>query len=285
MSLFDVKLGAASLSALSDKIIVRDIVEEPYEEEIYKAPKAYSPGQRVSKKVRRSLSVRVVFVVRERNPQKRAEILNSIASWAVSDTTLEVNYRTVTKVTDSGYTYTEGRQLSRVVLTEPPALDSANKWTQDLSMTFTAFDVPYWEDLSRYGYSFSASTLDVMNRYSYSGTIYNNGTAPETPVEMQITNDDSSSVLQSMNIRVGDYRFYLEELDVDPGYELIIEYDDDTGVLVINRIATTGSKASRLSCRTADSNDELIAQPGANSVQITANVPVSGYIYVRGRYL
>lgn len=284
MSLFDVTLGSVALSTLSDKIYIRDIIEEPYEEEIFKASKAYYAGQRVSKKVRRALSVRVVFVVRERNPQKRAEIFDSIASWAESDRTLYVNYRTITRVTESGYTYTEGRRLSRVVVTEPPAITSANKWTQDVAITFTAFDVPYWEDESKYGYSFAANTLDIFSRYQYSGNIYNRGTA-ESPVTMRITND-SSSQLQSMNIRCGNSWFYFENLDIDPGAGLEIDYDSDSGILQILERRSDGLLgANKMPCRTAESQDDLMISPGAVSVQVSANVAVSGYFYCRGRYL
>lgn len=284
MSLFDVTIGSVALSTLSDKIYIRDIIEEPYEEEIFKASKAYYAGQRVSKKVRRALSVRVVFVVRERNPQKRAEIFDSIASWAESDRTLYVNYRTITRVTESGYTYTEGRRLSRVVVTEPPAITSANKWTQDVAITFTAFDVPYWEDESKYMYSFAANTLDIFSRYQYSGNIYNRGTA-ESPVTMRITND-SSSQLQSMNIRCGNSWFYFENLDIDPGAGLEIDYDSDSGILQILERRSDGLLgANKMPCRTAESQDDLMISPGAVSVQVSANVAVSGYFYCRGRYL
>lgn len=284
MSLFDVTIGSVALSTLSDKIYIRDIIEEPYEEEIFKASKAYYAGQRVSKKVRRALSVRVVFVVRERNPQKRAEIFDSIASWAESDRTLYVNYRTITRVTESGYTYTEGRRLSRVVVTEPPAINSANKWTQDVAITFTAFDVPYWEDESKYMYSFSANTLDIFSRYQYSGNIYNRGTA-ESPVTMRITND-SSSQLQSMNIRCGNSCFYFEKLDIDPGAGLEIDYDSDSGILQILERRSDGLLGgNKMPCRTAESQDDLMISPGAVSVQVSANVAVSGYFYCRGRYL
>lgn len=284
MSLFDVTIGSVALSTLSDKIYIRDIIEEPYEEEIFKASKAYYAGQRVSKKVRRALSVRVVFVVRERNPQKRAEIFDSIASWAESDRTLYVNYRTITRVTESGYTYTEGRRLSRVVVTEPPAINSANKWTQDVAITFTAFDVPYWEDESKYGYSFAANTLDIFSRYLYSGNIYNRGTE-ESPVTMRITND-SSSQLQSMNIRCGKSWFYFENLDIDPGAGLEIDYDSDNGILKILERRSDGLLGvNKMPCRTAESQDDLMISPGAVSVQVSANVAVSGYFYCRGRYL
>ena len=284
MSLFDVTIGSVALSTLSDKIYIRDIIEEPYEEEIFKASKAYYAGQRVSKKVRRALSVRVVFVVRERNPQKRAEIFDSIASWAESDRTLYVNYRTITRVTESGYTYTEGRRLSRVVVTEPPAINSANKWTKDVAITFTAFDVPYWEDETKYGYSFAANTLDIFSRYLYSGNIYNRGTA-ESPVTMRITND-SSSQLQSMNIRCGNSWFYFEKLDIDPGAGLEIDYDSDSGILQILERRSDGLLGgNKMPCRTAESQDDLMISPGAVSVQVSANVAVSGYFYCRGRYL
>ena len=89
-----------------------------------------------------------------------------------------------------------------------------------------------------------------------------------------------------MNIRCGKSWFYFENLDIDPGAGLEIDYDSDNGILKILERRSDGLLGvNKMPCRTAESQDDLMISPGAVSVQVSANVAVSGYFYCRGRYL
>lgn len=274
MSLFDVTLNNVSLSSLSDKIIVRDILEEPIDQEIYKTPIAMNAGQRVSNVVRRALSVRVVYVIRERDPRKRATIQSDIAAWARDGGVLTVNYRTFTD-------FSEGTSVQlHVVLEIPPVQDSALKWTQDLSMTFTAYSPPYWESTTQLGAAVNTSYNSQMGVYIGGVTFYASGTAPRSPITATI-NNISGGILQSLNISANHCSFRLVGLNISPGGTLYIEYDEN-GLLKIR----DNINYSLLANRTADSSDDLYFVPGsANSFTITSNVQVSGYLWCRGLYV
>lgn len=274
MSLFDVTLNNVLLSSLSDKIIVRDILEEPIDQDIYKTNIAMNAGQRVSKVVRRALSVRVVYVIRERDPRMRAAIQSDIAAWARDGGVLAVNYRTSPDLYQG-----ESMQL-HVVLEVPPVQDSALKWTQDLSMTFTAYNPPYWESTVQYGAQINTSYNSMLGLYLGSVPLYMSGTAPKSPITATV-NNVSSGVLQSLTISAKHCSFFFVGLNIQPGGTLYIEYDDN-GLLKIR----DNNNFSLLSARTASSNDELFALPGGlNSFTVNANVQVSGYLFCRGLYV
>lgn len=279
-SLFDVELNRQEMTSLSDKIIVRDIVEEPIEEDVTKYKRSIAPGQSVIRKVRRALAVKVVYVIRERDPIKRSEIVSKVYGWAANGGLLYTSNR-VKKVYDEDESYTQtGRQLTRVVLTEPPVQDSALKWTQDLSLTFTAFDPPYWEDLTANTRRASLVYDGTQGLYVYNGIVNVFSTAPETPISAVITNS-SADMLLSLMITVGKAFFHFENLGIDSGGQLYIDYDEDTGLLRIS----DDRGISYMSSRTADSTDELYYVPGANDVKIIANTQCTCEMTHRERYL
>ena len=275
MSLFDVTLNSIPLSSLSDKIIVRDILEQPIEQDSYKTNRAMNAGQRVSAIVRRAMSVRVVYVIRERDPRKRADIQSQIAAWARDGGVLMVNYRTYTDLS-------QGTSLQlHVVLDIPPVQDSALKWTQDLSMTFTAYNSPYWESTVRYTWNVYTSYESALGSYIGGQTAYCTGTAPHMPVSVTVTNV-SSYALQSINIQCGSSRgqFQFTGLSIAPGETLVIDYDEESGMLQIS-----GAGISVLANRTADSADDLYMTPGSNALEIAANVQVTAQFSYRGLFV
>lgn len=279
-SRFDVTLNKVAMSSIAPEIIIRDIIEEPADEEIYKTKRAIYDGQRVSRTVRRSLSVRVVYVIRTRDIQRRAEVRDAIAKWARDGGVLTVNYRIVEKTTDSGYIYTEGVQLTSVQLDEPPALGSSLKWTQDLELVFTAYANPFWESVSMYGKSFEANTLhSVLPYYYYSGSQYCSSTAPKTPVWGTIDNT-SGSTLTYLSVQVGSTSFVFNGLSIAAGDSVVIEYDED-GLLRIR----DNDYLSLMKYRSSTSADELYFKPESNAVAILADTPVEGYLFYRERFI
>lgn len=274
MSLFDVTLNSIPLSSLSDKIIVRDILEQPIEQDVYKVKRAMNAGQLVSKIVRRALTVRVVYVIRERDPRNRAEIQDKIAQWARDGGLLTVNYRSYPGQ------YTKTSLQLHTVLEIPPVQDSALKWTQDLSMTFAAYNPPYWESESEFVYQFQTGYDSLFGLYSAAVNVHCLGTAPQSKLLATIKND-SASVLQSLTISSRHCNFRFTGLGIAPGSSLYVEYDDENGLIVIR----DEKNRPLLDKRTADSSDELFLVPGSNEFSIQSNVQVSGFLYYKGLYV
>ena len=261
-SRYDATLNGHSLSDVAEEIIIRDIIEEPPKVDRQTDKRALRHGYRVSGVIRRSLSVRIVYNVRAYDESRRAEILDSIARWAG----------------DGGWLTISTRPMLRLYVRPEdfPSLSSSLKWTEDLSLTLTAYEQPYWEE--RLPAVLSAQTAPDGDGYAFSGALNPRGTVQAVPVTLTMTNTGGAA-LTNLTITAADTSIVLERLSVQPGEAVAIAYTDDD-ILTI-----TGGGASILSARTAESSDELLIRPGQeNPITITSDAPVSGTVEARGRW-
>nr|MBR4281678.1 hypothetical protein [Clostridia bacterium] len=130
---FDAALDGASFAEIDETVILLDIDEPPAEEDIDLARRAMHPGTRITSRIRRKLSVRLRFVVREYDIARRAWIMDRITAWAAKGGWLTINSR-------------PGQRL-RVVPERLPAMGSSLKWTAEIELTLTAYERPYWEQI------------------------------------------------------------------------------------------------------------------------------------------
>lgn len=261
--LYEAMLNGVPMTDIAEEIIVRDIVEMPPKVERQISNRALRHGSRISGVIRRSLSVQIVYNVREYDTERRAEILDAIASWAGSGGWLTISTRPYSRLFVRPENY--------------PGLESTLKWTDDLTMTLTAWEQPYWED--RLPISLSVAAAQDGDAYAFSGTLKPRGTVQSVPVTFALTNA-GSAVLTKLTVSAAETSIVLEGLSVQPGKTVTIAYTDDD-ILTI-----TGDGVSILSARTAESSDELLIRPGhSNLITIVADAPVSGTVEARGRWL
>lgn len=267
-SLFEATLGGVRFSSIAEEVFLVDIVEEAAQMDTKTAALALRDGLIRTMNRRRSLSVRLEYVIRTQDVALRSVLRDKVAAWASRGGILKVNTR-------------QGKRLE-VVMDTAPAMSSSMKWTDRLSVTLTAYGVPYWEDAAAKTLAVSTAWSDTEGAYVFSGAIKPNGTVPETPATAILRNmgDDA---LTSLEIVVNDTHMELNGLNVAAGTgEVVIEYG--AGGLLAIRDASTGS--SLLEFRTPHSDDDLLAVSGAdNAVTIRADQPVEGAIAVRGRWL
>ena len=259
VSRYDVTLNGVPLSDLAEEIIIRDIVEKQPKTDRQEAKRALRYGSRISGVLRRALPVQIVFNVRAYDEERRAEILDAVAAWAGSGGWLTISTRPFLRL----YVQPE----------EYPALNSSLKWTEDLTMTLTAYAQPYWEELL-------PAVLDVQTDEAndFSGTISTRGTVDAVPLTAELTNAGDAP-LTTLHIAANSTFFDLTGLSVQPGESVRIFYTDED-VLIIR-----GGENSILHSRTAESSDELLIVPGRdNAVEITADAPLTGTISARGRW-
>lgn len=250
---FDAYLSGVSFAQLDPAIILRDIEEMRPDEEREEARRAIHPGMRISARVRRSLSVRLIFCVREYDVAARARVLDKIAEWAGDGGWLTINSR-------------PGQRLY-VIPDSLPALGSSLRWTEDMEMTLTAYERPYWEQ-----------QWPTVVSIADSGNIRPVGTLPEAYVECEATNTGDGA-LTTLTLTCGDTAITLEGLDVPAGERVSIAYTD-RDVLQI-----TAAGASALANRTAESHDDLIARTRQdNAIAVSADQPVTAIFRARGRY-
>lgn len=249
---FDAYLNGVSFAQLDPAIILCDIVEKPPKEDRDEAKRALHPGTRISSRTRRSLPVELIFCIREYDIQARARVMDKVAEWAGDGGWLTVNTR-------------PGQRL--YVTPELPALGSSLKWTEDITLTLTAYERPYWEQ--------QWPTTAIITE---SGSLCPTGTFPTAYVECDVTNTGDAD-LTILTLTCADTFITLEGLAVPHGEHVKVHYTDDD----IFRITAAG--ASALANRTAESHDDLIAfARRSNAIAVAADQPVSAVFSARGRY-
>lgn len=244
-------LNGLALEAISPLIYVLDIVESPPSMHAETAEHPLHAGSRMLRLDRVSLSVRVSFAIRAYDVAQRKAICSQVAAWAARGGYLTVNDR-------------PGQRLA-VRCTTLPVIASALRWTDALSMTFTAYEVPFWEAENPVSVHVSAAAasstvLTVPGGYGQAwldAELVCSGTATVT-LTTPLSSMTLSSVSGTVSIR------------------------HDAGVLSIR----SSGGASLLTRRTASSSDDLLVRAGEdNRIQLSATQAVSASFSARGCFL
>lgn len=250
---FEAHIGGVSLANLDPAIALLDIKEDKPVYDRETARRSIHPGTRMSVRTRRSLSIRLVIAIKEYNDMARAAVLDKIADWAGDGGWLTISTR-------------PGQRLY-VIPEDTPALGSSMSFKDEIEMTLTAYERPYWE-----------RQWPVMSIVTDEGTLCPLGTYPTAYVECDVTNAGEAD-LTEITMSCGDTAITLTGLAVPAGEHVTLSYTD-RDVLTI-----TAAGASVLANRTAESHDDLIALcRKANAIRVTADQPVSAVFSARGRY-
>lgn len=265
---FEATMNGAKFSSIAEEVILRDIVEQPATVDTALSRIAGRPGQRLSAQTRTALSVRLVYNIRSRDIARRSAVRDLVAKWARDGGMLEINSR-------------PGKHLY-VVADAAPALDSSLKWMQDLSLTLTAYEQPYWVDnIPAESYVDTALKNDGSGDYASSfASLTIGGTVDFVPVNCTITNVGSKT-LTRVKIEVNNTHIELSGMSVDPGGVIMIEHI--RGILMIYNLMD--SAITYLYARTPQSSDELLGKVGYNNVNIESNSMVSVALYGAGWWL
>lgn len=215
-------LDGLPLHEIDPTIYILDIQEDPAQMDISTAPKAGGAGRFVVTRKRQTLSVTILFAIREQDVTRRKAVMQKVIAWAKGGKYLAINDRP--------------DQRLRVEVDELPTVQSALRWTQDLSITFTAYAFPFWEN----AYTDSLTT-------SGAASMSVAGDADSAPVDVSITPSGST-----VTVKADRTTITLTDLSGD----VEITHGDD-GLL---RIVSGGE--SILSHRTPESSDDLTATPG-----------------------
>lgn len=256
MTRYEAWLNKKSLSAIDPAIYIRDIAYEAPRFVITASDKPKGNGQRVTRCRVQSTSVTISIEIRERDVARRNEICQRVQAWAAKGGKLTTNDR-------------RGQQLN-VICENPTTVSSALKWTQVLPMTFTAYEQPFWED--------EHPRKAVLEGTNDKGTLYAPGNGAQTRVEVQVENK-SSGAINTLTLKAGGTTFEFTGLGLAAGATLNIDHDE-MGLLRI-RVG----EESKMHCRTAASDDELLIETGAYSeVSAAAGGTVKATFKARGLY-
>lgn len=274
MVLFDAYLDGVSLSSLADEIIIRDIVEQNPTQDLQTYKRSLHAGTHITSAVRRTLPIDIVYCIRAYDVARRAEIADLIAGWAGKGGNLTVNTR-------------PGKHLY-VSPAELPRVGSSLKWTEDLTLTLTAYEQPYWEDVEPLTLLVPETIKADGDQYYYFEGYYEaTGNVPRVPATCMLTNKSPDTPMTYIKIAFPDSNTYIEltGMEIKPNGKLWIGYDSHDLINITGQ-TTQSMYDSLLKYRTAESSDDLIAVSGAFAeCRIYSDVPVSGSIMIRGRWL
>ena len=250
-------MNGKALDEIAESIIITDIVEPEPEMDAVSLPLAGRSGSRMQSQHRRSKTVQIQLMIREYDVKTRKDVYSQVLTWAQSGD-LEINDR-------------EGLVLHGVRLTGDSSI-SALKWTEKITLSLTAYDVPYWMDkeaLTLEGSGGSPVTLRFAARGNVPGwvdlTVVNKGTEPVYGLVIQTNNK---------------YFFYLTGLILAPESVLVISHDN-AGVLSIE---VDGKSSMRK--RSGLSADDLMTNvQGWNAVSVFNGKSIEVTARVRGLWL
>lgn len=252
-SRYDVKLNNVSLSSVNDNLLIIDVAYQT-ESSTEQMRIANRDGARLSDRYRSANSVTVTFELHEYDIVKRQSALQDVIAWARNGGVLKINDRK--------------NQSLRVVCDALPNI-SVRNWTEALTITFSAYAYPYWQNTS--------ATVATLVGKNTSGSLKLDGTAPKAYVDVSVT---TTAKLTSLTVKVGDTSISLSDLNIAANKTITFSYSSSM-VLSIK----CGSD-SLLSKRTAKSSDDLVAVCGAtNTIKITASSNVTATFSAKGAWL
>lgn len=259
---FDASLNGQKFSDIAQELILTDIVEMPVTVDTTLSAMANMHGQRLTSNVRTALSVQLVFLIRTQDINLRAGVRDLVATWARDGGMLTVNYRPGLKL--------------YVACTVPPAQESALKWTQELTLTLTAYEIPYWQsetpaELNTItesmgdGMFFAADVLSVpgtAERMPATTIIVKNAATSQTAAMTSVRIDAVDATMTVVENPRRNFatrtKIELTGMSIEPGNGVKITHDA-IGTLKITNLKTG---ESLMSARTAQSDDELMVYPG-----------------------
>lgn len=247
---YDVRLDGQSLLDISPDLIVTDIIESNPSETVTAEKYSMRSGSRFVRKLRTKSEVEVRFALRIYDTQARLDAFNRVLTWASVPAYLTTSDRIGQRL------YVEDISM--------PSLQSVKDWTAELTMTFTAYAMPYWQSLY-------LSTATVSN--TQTGYVSPQGNAPSVLCDVAVTAIDSTAT--TLTVNCGNTSLSFAGLSLARNKTLLVGHKAD-GLLY-----ATIDGASVLNKRSGD--DDLIAKPGArNPVSVTANATVSAKFSARG---
>ena len=248
---FSCTLNGVDPASISPAIRITDVTELPPRRRVVTVP-TLRHGLRLLRRVRESLTVRLHFMILEQDPAARRELLSRLHAWAEPGGVLTTSDR-------------PGQQLTVVCDTLP--MLSALCWSDELTLEFTAMEVPFWETTA-----VTRVTTDAGADLTLPGS------AEDCPVTALVVNQGDAP-LTTLTLRCGDTRVTFDGLAVPPGSALTASSDGG-----LFRASVDGE--SVLLSRTADSSDLLLAPGGqATPVSVAADQPVTAEFSGKGWFL
>lgn len=256
-------LNGVWLDELDQRIVISGIEIGDGRENITAVDSATGYGQRITGMWRQTLDIVIKFRMLEHGKNvtglaERALLLEKVNGWAANGGYLTLNYK-------------PNRRLG-VVLSQPPGEASLWDYTQEYSLTFRAYAIPYWEDENASTVTFGGSSASGSRYISLDGSA-------KTSCDVEITNT-SGMTINSMTVRIGNNTMTFRSLGLGGSEALVIDHTDG---LVRIRIRNGSSYRSAMTARTG-AND-FMSPPGSQYCAYSADRAVRMTVSWRNRYI
>lgn len=254
ISRYAVWLNDAGLAEIDSEIVLTDIAYAPSNPAFQSERIAASDGQFIgADRYIASNKVTVYFMVRQYNTQMRQEIVQNIIAWAAKGGWLKTSDR-------------PGQRMY-VQVSKYPVVSSAQKWSDNLTVEFMAYDYPFWTDETP-----KRVTLDSGDEEE----VFVPGFR-ETYVEATIV---PSETLENFTIECGDTYIEIDDISIPADQPITISYTADHHILEIK-----SDGVSLLDKRTPESSDDLVIGPGKGTVCFDCETEAECTLFIRGVYL
>lgn len=261
-----VSLNDKQLDEVSNRIVITAIEEAAGKETLNTTAAAGWMGTRITQQRRDTLDVTVRFriLVEKRMMHIRETVLERVNEWASQNSGgwLRISHK-------------PNRRL-QVVLAQPAAIMDPWNWTDEYTLIFRAYSVPYWE----YDGQGVVNWATTKAAASGTGSITIGGTA-RAQLGVSVTNKSGKDI-NNISITIGSRTIAFRGLALRANQQLMIAYKR-TAEICVPEMKINGT--SVMAARTPESDDEFDLTPGTKAIKWTADRAVDIQISYRERYL
>jgi len=251
-----VSLGGDQLDKIDDSIVIRGIDTGAANESISAVSRMGGSGQRVTGSHWNTLDVSVSYAIDIPKKQLalRREVFEKVNAWARKAGWLRVNFM-------------ENRRMYVDKVIYPSAGDLRD-WTDEYTITFRAYNVPFWQEETPTTYT-SGTTAKGSTSMTVNGHV-------QTVVNATFTNKSGVS-FNNLTIKAGSSEIKLAGLGLGGSEKLTVTHGND-GLLKITKGST--SVYSKMS-----GADDLYVNPGKNTIAFEADRAGVWTFESYGRYI
>ena len=250
-----VSLGGQQLDELDERIVIRSVNPGVPNEALGATERMGGVGQRLTSQHWNSLDVIVTYAidVPKTDLKTRKEIFDAVNSWALKGGWLKVNY-------------IKNRRLYVDKVIVPGSGDLFN-WTNEYTLTFRAYNVPFWTD----------TTPESVTKQVSNGSI-----SIDVPGQVQtVLNATLQNVcgqtISDISIKVGKNTLKFAGINLGGTATLTISHGHDG--LLRAKVGDT-SVYNKIT-----GGEDLYADPGVNTVTIESKRALKVTIEATGRYV
>lgn len=253
ISRYEAVLNNIALSSLSSDILILDVQYLTPEVRTDTLTLAKREGARVYRQYIAGSSVTIQFEIHAYGIANRQSILGDVVRWAKNGGLLEINDRP--------------NQQLRCVCNTYPSIASVRNWTDPLSITFSAYELPFW-------FEKNPVTLTLTGTGS-SGDLFVPGNIDKALVEADIT---ANATLSSVSLTVNGQTMSLTGLSVASGSTIVLSYDQNMiQSIKVGNISLIPNRSGV---------DDLLAKCGeTNIMSVSASASVTVVFKVKGVWL